>query len=212
MDARQQSLQELQQIKKMMERSSKFSSLSGLSGIAAGVCALVGIWLVVQTIAKWKQDHLKNIYAPEDELAKQLLVIAIVTFMAAAIFSFIFIFLRCKKLGIPVLGRSARRVIINIAIPLFAGALFIFRLSTLGTYELIAPACLIFYGIALVNASKYTLDEIRYMGLTELVIGIINLWILGYGLIFWGIGFGLVHIIYGVIIWWKYERNQTETL
>ncbi len=212
MDARQQSLQELQQIKKMMERSTKFSSISGLSSIAAGVCALAGIWSVVQAVAKWKQDHIQNINATKDELATQLLLIAVVTFVAAAITSFIFIYLRCKKLGIPVLGRSARRVIINIAIPLLVGGLFVFRLATSEAYELIAPACLIFYGLALVNASKYTLNEIRYLGLTELIIGIINLWILGYGLIFWGIGFGLIHIIYGVIIWWKYEQNETKKL
>ena len=207
MDAQKQSLDELQQIKKMMERSTKFSSVSGFSVIAAGTCALAGIWFVVQAIAKWKQNHLGNLDASKDDLATQLLLIAVATFAAAAISSFVFIYLRCKKLGIPVLGRSARRVLINIIIPLFVGSLFVFRLATSGTYELIPPACLIFYGLALVNASKYTLDEIRYLGFTELVIGIINLWILGYGLIFWGIGFGLVHIIYGIIIWWKYEKN-----
>ena len=207
MNEQDQPLQELRQIKKMMERSTKFSSLSGLSGIAAGTCALVGIWFVVQAIAKWKQNHIGNLNADRDELATQLLLIAIATFAAAAVTSFIFIYRRCKKLGIPVLGMSSGRVIINVAIPLFVGSLFVFRLATSGTYELIAPACLIFYGLALVNASKYTLDEIRYLGFTELVIGIINLWILGYGLIFWGIGFGLAHIIYGIIIWWKYEKN-----
>ena len=210
MNAQNESLQELQHIKKMMERSTKFSSVSGLSCIAAGICALAGIWFVVRSIAEWKQNHLGNLGAPKDDLATQLLLIAFATFIAAAISSFIFIYLRCKKLDIPVLGISARRVIINIAIPLFAGSLLIFRLSTSGTYELIAPACLIFYGLALVNASKYTLNEIRYLGFTEIVIGIINLWILGYGLIFWGIGFGLIHIIYGIIIWWKYEKNGTH--
>ena len=210
MNTREQSLEELQQIKKMMERSTKFSSVSGFSCIAAGICALAGIWFVVQAIAKWKQNHLANLDASKDDLATQLLLIAVATFAAAAISSFVFIYLRCKKLNIPVLGRSARRVLINIIIPLFVGSLFVFRLATSGAYELIAPACLIFYGLALVNASKYTLDEIRYLGFTELVIGIINLWILGYGLIFWGIGFGLVHIIYGIIIWWKYEKNGTH--
>lgn len=210
MNAQNESLQELQHIKKMMEQSTKFSSVSGLSCIAAGICALAGIWFVVKKIAEWKQLHVVNLDAPKDDLATQLLLIAVATFIAAAISSFIFIYLRCKKLGIPVLGMSARRVLINIAIPLFAGSLFILRLATSGAFELIAPACLIFYGLALVNASKYTLDEIRYLGFTEIIIGIINLWILGYGLIFWGIGFGLMHIIYGIIIWWKYEKNGTN--
>ena len=210
MNAENESLQELQHIKRMMERSTKFSSLSGFSGIAAGICALVGIWFVASRISGWKHNHIGNSDAHQDDLAIHLLFIAVATFIAAVISAFIFIYLRCKKLDIPVLGMSARRVIINIAIPLFAGSLFIFRLATSGAYELIPPACLIFYGLALVNASKYTLNEIRYLGFTEIIIGIINLWILGYGLIFWGLGFGLIHIIYGVIIWWKYEKNYSE--
>jgi hypothetical protein len=212
MNAQNESLQELQHIKKMMERSSRFSSLSGFSGIAAGTCALAGIWLVIRAISGWKQNHIGNSDASLDDLANQLLLIAVATFIAAVISAFIFIYLRCKKLGIPVLGMSARRVIINIAIPLLAGSLFVFRLATSGAYQLIPPACLIFYGLALVNASKYTLNEVRYLGFTELLIGIINLWILGYGLIFWGLGFGLIHIIYGVIFWWKYEKKGAEKL
>ncbi|MEP6926862.1 MAG: hypothetical protein ABI834_04460 [Ginsengibacter sp.] len=212
MNAENEPLLELQHIKKMMERSTKFSSLSGLSSIAAGICGLAGIWFVVKAIAGWKQNHIGNINAPRDELATQLLFIAVATFIAALISSFIFIYLRCKKLSIPVLGMSARRVIINIAIPLFAGSLFIFRLRTSGAYILIPPACLIFYGLALVNASKYTLNEVRYLGFTEIIIGVINLWILGYGLIFWGIGFGLTHIIYGIIIWYRYEKKASGNL
>jgi hypothetical protein len=210
MDAQNESLQELQHIKRMMERSTRFSSLSGISGIAAGICALAGIWLAVREISEWKQNHLENLDAPKDDLANRLLIIATATFIAAAISSFIFVYRRCQKLNIPVLGISARRVIINIAIPLVVGSLFIFRLSASGAFFLIPPACLIFYGLALINASKYTLDEIRYLGFTEIIIGIINLWVLEYGLIFWGIGFGLAHIIYGIIIWWKYEKNGTE--
>ena len=210
MNAKNESLQELQHIKKMMERSTKFSSLSGLSGVAAGTCALVGVWFAVRSIADWKSSHVNNPEAPMEELATQLLLIAVATFIAAVISAFIFIYLRCKKLDIPVLGMSARRVIINIAIPLFMGSLFVFRLATTGAYNLIPPACLIFYGLGLVNASKYTLNVVRYLGFTQLIIGVINLLVLGYGLIFWGVGFGLIHIIYGVIIWWKYEKNGSE--
>lgn len=210
MNAKNESLQELRHIKTMMERSTKFSSLSGLSGIAAGTCALAGVWFAVNSIADWKNSHINNPEAPVGELVSRLLLIAVATFSAAAISAFIFIYFRCKKLGIPVLGMSARRVIINIAIPLFMGSLFVLRLATSGAYELIPPACLIFYGLALVNASKYTLNVVRYLGFAQLIIGIINLWVPGYGLIFWGIGFGLIHIIYGVVIWWNYETNGSE--
>lgn len=208
MNAQHEPLQELQHIKKMMERSTKFSSLSGFSGIAAGICALTGIWFAVQAIAAWRHGTAGNTPASREDLITRLMFIAIATFMAALICSFVFIYVRCRKLGISVFGMSARRVMTSVAIPLFLGSLFIFRLVTSEVYILIPPACLIFYGLALVNASKYTLPEVRYLGFTELFIGIINLWILGYGLIFWGLGFGLIHIIYGIIFWLKYEKKD----
>jgi hypothetical protein len=75
-----------------------------------------------------------------------------------------------------------------------------------GIFSLIAPGCLIFYGLALVNASKYTLKEVRYLGYGQMILGIINLWFIGYGIFFWAIGFGVLHILYGTMMWWKYEK------
>jgi hypothetical protein len=100
---------------------------------------------------------------------------------------------------------------INVIIPLAVGGIFLLRSMQLGQYELIAPGCLIFYGLALINASKYTLGEIRYLGYCELLLGLINLWMIGYGLYFWAAGFGLLHITYGIIMWNKYERVNTIT-
>ena len=77
----------------------------------------------------------------------------------------------------------------------------------------IGPACLVFYGLALINVSKYTVRDVRYLGLTEIALGLINLFffdIVGYSLIFWALGFGVCHIIYGLLMWWKYERNPAE--
>ena len=102
---------------------------------------------------------------------------------------------------------TVRRLMWNVMIPLVAGALFLIRMIQLEQYELIAPGCLIFYGLALINASKYTLGEIRYLGFGQLALGILNLWMIGYGLHFWVIGFGLLHIIYGSMMWWRYERG-----
>src|SRR5688500_6884094 len=91
--------------------------------------------------------------------------------------------------------------------PLVAGRLFLYRMIQLHQYELVAPGCLIFYGLALVNAAKYTLGEVRYLGYGQLFLGIISCWATGYGLYFWAAGFGVLHIVYGIIMWYKYERN-----
>jgi hypothetical protein len=209
MDAKQQSLQELQQIKQMMERSSKFISLSGLSGIAAGICALVGAWVASRKINYWVKGDYNSVNITNESrvtLQNDILLIALLTFGAALITAFLFTYMRSKKAGLPIWGTTTYRLFWNLVIPLLAGGLFLIRCMQLGQYELIAPGCLIFYGLALINASKYTLGEVRYLGYGQIILGIINLWMISYGLYFWAAGFGLLHIIYGIVMWNRYER------
>lgn len=202
MNEQQQSLQELHHIKQMMERSSRFISLSGLSGISAGLLALTGAWFALKKISIYA--HEKSI--TYETLVTQLVFIAGAVLVTAFIAAFIFTSIRSKKDGVSIWGTTTYRLLGNLAVPLVAGAFFELRILQMNHIFLIAPTCLLFYGLALINASKYTLGEIRYLGYCELILGIINLWVLGYGLIFWAAGFGILHIIYGIIMWWKYER------
>ncbi len=204
------SLQEIKSIRQMMEKSSRFISLSGWSGIAAGICALAGVYFVSRRINCWKfEDCLFNELNTSNgnNLEYELYWIAAFTFIAAFLSAFLFTWLRSKKTGVPVWGRIAKKLMWSVAFPIVAGALFIWRMAELGQYELIAPGCLVFYGLALVNASKYTLNEIRYLGYAEVVLGLINCWVIGYGLYFWAVGFGVLHIFYGVVMWLRYERE-----
>jgi hypothetical protein len=66
---------------------------------------------------------------------------------------------------------------------------------------------LIFYGMALLNGSKYTYHEIRALGILEVLLGLIASMNLGHGLLFWALGFGVLHIIYGVLVWYRHERK-----
>lgn len=215
MNETQQSLETLKDIKKMMERSSRFISLSGLSGISAGLCALLGAWLAAPYVFGSKDYIIDNNTAILQAAANDYTIIlntwlfwiAAGTFTAAMISAFVFTWIKSRKEGIPVWGTTAKRLLVNVSIPLIAGAVFLFKLIHYGTFGLIAPGCLIFYGLALINASKYTLNEIRYLGYLQILLGIINLWSVGYGLYFWAAGFGVLHIIYGAFMWWKYERN-----
>ena len=209
MTDQQQSLDELQHIKRMMERSSRFISLSGFSGIAAGFCALVGAWFAHKKLICWANGDCTIdglIDRGGINLLNDLLWIATLTFLSAFILAFFFTWLRSKKNNIPMWGFATIRLFWNTAIPFTVGAIFIIRLMQLGEFQLVAPGCLIFYGLSLVNASKYTLGEIRYLGFGQLALGIMNLWYIGYGLYFWTMGFGILHIIYGTWMWYKYER------
>ncbi|HLY68615.1 MAG TPA: hypothetical protein VKR53_02730 [Puia sp.] len=212
MYSKEESLETLQDIKNMMERSSRFISLSGLSGIAAGICALAGAWVAQIHIEQYKSAMISGKSSndifnfSQMGLLQELIITAAITFVAAFVFAFVFTYVRSKKTGIPLWGLTAKRLLINTIIPMVVGGMVILRMMQLGDYELIGSSCLVFYGLALVNASKYTFDEIRYLGYAELVLGLVSFWVIGNELYFWAAGFGVMHIIYGMVMWWKYER------
>ena len=232
MTEHQQTLDTLKDIRNIMDRSSRFISLSGWSGVAAGICALTGAIFAYPVVhstqfARYEQQH--GIFRKDpielmdvsqtrpivesygDAFAgivsSPLFRIAICTFAAAFISAFIFTYIKSKKQGIPIWGKSSIRLMVNVAIPLATGGIFVYRMVELGLFGMVAPACLVFYGLALLNASKYTFREIRYLGVAQLILGIINCWNIGYGLYFWAAGFGVLHIIYGMVMWFKYEKN-----
>lgn len=207
-------LNTLNDIKTMMERSSRFISLSGWSGISAGICALTGAWFAHRVIGFHNGGMRKSDVISDDRpftvwryMGNTLFTIALFTFIAAFVLAFFFTYLRSRKNNIPIWGATARRLMINVSIPMLAGGIYIIKLIENGTYGLIAPGCLIFYGLALVNASKYTLDEVRYLGYGQIILGVINCWAIGYGLYFWAAGFGILHIVYGILMWRKYEKQ-----
>ncbi|MFT3703832.1 MAG: hypothetical protein QM802_15820 [Agriterribacter sp.] len=206
-------LETLKDIRQMMERSSRFISLSGLSGIAAGICALIGAWFAYDVInngSNGTHRDYSNEYADVISLKQfmgyKLFSIAVYTLIAAFALALIFTWIKSNKNKVPIWGSSSKRLMWSVAFPLVAGGIFLLRMIQLGYFGLIAPGCLIFYGIALVNAGKYTLGEVKYLGYSQVILGIISCWFLGYGLYFWTIGFGVLHIIYGALMWWKYER------
>jgi hypothetical protein len=209
MEEKNTHLDTLQDIRQMMERSSRFISLSGLSGIGAGICALGGAYYTWQLVIEEKAKGLNYrqlAFEAGSEVQNSLLLIGGFTFLAALIVAFTFTYIRSIKTGTAVWGSTARRLLWNTAIPLIVGGVVTIRFVEWGYGGLVAPTCLLFYGLALINGSKYTVSEIRWLGFSELALGIINLWLIGYGLIFWAIGFGILHILYGAIMWWKYER------
>ncbi|HMF73610.1 MAG TPA: hypothetical protein VK616_19150, partial [Flavitalea sp.] len=153
-----QQLEALQDIKKMMERSSRFISLSGFSGISAGLCAFVGAWLGWKEIQNFKQGT--GNYSDQRsvlELEKALITIASGVLIAALILAFLFTYRRARKNNLSVWDLTARRLMINTLVPLATGGLFIMGLMYHGATAFVGPACLVFYGLALVNGSKYTL-------------------------------------------------------
>ncbi len=204
-----QPLEALQDIRRLMQRSSRFISLSGLSGMAAGCWALAGSYLAYGLIGQYPHPYdAGNGGAAFQRLTGNLLLLAAAVLAAALLSAFYFTWRRASKNKLPVWDHTSRLLLINTLIPLVTGGLLILALLQHNDWRFVAPLCLIFYGLALVNGSKYTLSDIRYLGLMEILLGLINTQFIGYGLYFWAFGFGVLHIVYGFIMWWKYERSE----
>jgi hypothetical protein len=208
MDAPHSSLEALQDIKKIMERSSRFISLSGLSGVSAGVCALAGAYFAHRWIDQYydQRQALGFVQADSDNLRVRLVLLALVVLAAALLSSFYFTWKKARKNKLPIWDHTSKKLLVNLAIPLAAGGCFVSGLFYHNDWRFVAPACLVFYGLALVNASKYTLRDIRFLGLLEIGLGIVNMYFADLGIYFWAVGFGVLHIVYGWIMWSKYDR------
>ena len=207
MTEQKEHLQALTDIRSMMERSSRCISLSGLSGVFAGIFALVGAYLAYTKLQSF-YGYSRGM-SGEDvvEVTVYFITIASSVLITSLLVGTLLTIRNSKRKGISVWDNSAKRLLINLGIPLVAGGLFCLVLLYHGIIGLVAPATLIFYGLALLNASKYTFNDIRYLGILEIILGLAASLFIGYGLFFWAFGFGVLHIVYGAVMYFKYERK-----
>lgn len=192
-------LKDIQDIKKMMDKSSQFLSLSGLAGVLAGIYALAGAYIVNSLVMSSYRDDAASVITIISIAASVLLLSVLTAFFLTA--------RKAKKHGDTMWSSTTRRMAINFLIPLFTGGIFALLLLRLHYYGLIAPVTLLFYGMACVNASKYTVRDVRYLGITIILLGLLATYYIGYGLLFWALGFGVCHIIYGSVMYYKYDRK-----
>lgn len=197
---------DLSHIRSMMERSSRFISLSGLSGVFAGLTALAGavyVYFVFKREGISYFDGQRNFFVPE--LVRELFIIGLVVLVLAVLAGYFFTARKSKANNLKIWDATTKRLLANFAIPLVTGGVFCLALLYHNLFVFVAPATLIFYGLALVNASKYTLTDVQNLGYFEIILGLISLFFLGWGLVFWAIGFGVLHIVYGLIMHKKYK-------
>jgi hypothetical protein len=199
-----QQIEDLKVIREIMEKSTKFLSLSGLSGIAAGVIAIIGAafaWFYLL-----REPSLTN-YNRMQEIGI-LLGDAVIILLLAVAFGVFFSYRKARKNGEKLFNKITYRILYNLAVPLITGGIFCLIFLLRGYVEVAICGTLIFYGLALVNVSKYTFDEIHYLGLTEIILGLIATLFMRYGILFWTLGFGVCHILYGLIMYIKYDLKK----
>lgn len=200
-------LKDISEIKDIMSKSTRFMSLSGLSGILAGIYALAGAFIANMLLAGYDGNYMAN----ENMLPIGILeIILVVVGLVVALLSFITGYILTKrtakrndeKIWTPL----SKQLLLHFLIPMIAGGLFILLLINKGYYGLVAPLTLVFYGLALVSASKYTLGLIKYLGLIEILLGLLAFYFFGNGLLFWALGFGVLHVVYGAFMHFKLDK------
>ena len=212
MDKQQEQLEALREIRSLMERSSRFLSLSGLTGVIAGIAALAAVaaaylYLGLSPFATGYYQSATGANGEPDPafytfLFADSILVLIIALLAAGMLSV----KRAKQQGQPVWDATVKRLLANLAIPLVTGGIYCLILLYHGQIAFLAPATLLFYGLALINASKYTLHDIRFLGIMEIITGLAAAVVIDYGLLLWAFGFGVLHIVYGITLYLKYEK------
>ena len=198
---------DLASIRTMMERSAKFLSLSGLSGVLAGIYALAGATAAYYIVHYPISPLRYRIYSiNEGDTIYKLILVALLVLVASISTGLWLSHKKARKAGTTLWSQTSQKLVVNLSIPLVSGGIFILIMLYTGHFGLAAPACLIFYGLALINASVNTFDEVRYLGFSEIILGLISAIYPGYGLIFWALGFGVLHIVYGAIMYNRYDK------
>jgi hypothetical protein len=210
MEINSKSVEDLKTIRKLMEESTRFLSLSGLSGVFAGIFAIAGAlaayFFILNNGSIHYDEYFMSLSAKETLVLRwQLVADAAIVLALSVLSAFYFSIKKAKRQGKSFWTPVSRRLLINLLIPLTTGGFFVFILLVQNHVQLIVPGMLIFYGLALVSAGKFTYDEVFYLGLFEIFTGLISSFFPGLGLFFWIFGFGILHIIYGVVMYRKYE-------
>jgi hypothetical protein len=214
MNTPKEQLDAIKDMRNMMERSSRFLSLSGLSGVAIGIIALIGaaalyIQFDLPLLNSGFEYKLASIQATLDDKNFLFLIAdALIVLLVAVIAGILMSINQSKKLQLPSWDLTAKRLLINLFIPLAAGGVLCLIMMTKGELGYLIPVTLIFYGLSLVNASKYSFDEIRTLGVLQTVLGLIAAWLPDYALLLWATGFGILHIGYGLLIHTKHQNGN----
>ena len=197
-------IQDIAEIRSMMERSSKFLSLSGWAGIMAGIYALAGTYIAWRLFGFNPKEVVYTGVSSAQLLQVILLAVVVLVFaIGTAVYD------AFRKAGIrkeKAWNATSKRLLGNMAVPLITGGIFVLIVAGKGLTGLVIPLTLLFYGLALYSAGRFTYNEVRVLGLAEILLGLISSLFIQYSLIIWAAGFGLAHIIYGLYMFYRYER------
>jgi hypothetical protein len=210
MNQSDQHLEDIKVIKKIMEESSRFLSLSGISGIIAGLLAIAGAVvakLIITGTSPAEEWYSVPLTAdPAGSRSVFLLfadmAVVLVLSLAASVF---FSSRKARESGHNAWTPVTRRMLTSLLIPLFTGGLFIIITLSRVPANVTVASTLIFYGLAVISAGKFTFGEIHWLGVLEVATGLVCLLLPEWSIFIWAVGFGVIHIFYGLFMHLRYK-------
>lgn len=200
-------LKEIGSIRSLMEKSSKFMSISGISGILIGTYALVGAVLGYITVYGFNSEFgYRDYYVTDNAIIYKLILIASIVLLLSITTGVWMAKQKAKRVGQSIWNPASKSLFAAMAIPLCTGGVLSLLLVWRGEFGMIASSMLIFYGLSLNAASNFTFKELRWLGILDIILGLLALCLPGYGIWFWALGFGILHIVYGLIVHQRYEK------
>lgn len=197
-------LKDISEIKNLMNKSSRFISLNGVSGIMAGIYALIGAGYTYWLVNNYSYGRLFL----DGWVFRTVLLVLFLVLVASVGTAILLTTRKAKKNNAKIWDVTTRRLLTSFIVPLVAGGVYVIIILSQGRYGQTGGLMLLFYGLALVNASKYTYGDIKYLGYIEIILGLLASYFVGYGFWFWVLGFGILHIVYGTLMYFKYDRKK----
>ena len=175
---------DLRFIRSAMERASAFTSISGWGQFAIGITALI---VVPIARAQTNADRWVTLWLGEAAVA-----MAIGVWSAAV---------KSRRLGVPLFGTTGQRFMLAFATPAAAGIALTAALVQAQALALLPGMWLLLYGAAVAGGGAFSVRIVPVMGAAFMAVGAAALFTpAAWGDLWLGLGFGLVHVVFGIII------------
>jgi len=175
-------------IRDAMERASSFTAVPGWGGVVMGLAGLAAA-----------------VIAPAQSSRLAWLLTWLATAAVAVAVGLLGVLFKARNDGVPVLSRPARQFALGFVPAIFVAALLTIVLYRSGLDALLPGMWLSLYGTAVIAGGTFSIRIVPLMGILFLFLGAIALFTAPpVPAMCLGLGFGGLHVVFGVLIARKY--------
>jgi len=174
----------LRYIREAMERATAFTSIPGWGGVVVGLTAVAAA-VIAHQAPNWRQ----------------WLWTWLIEASVAAVIAGVTMVVKGRRANVSFTGAPARRFFVSYFAPIVAGAALTLVIWRIGAFEALPAVWLLCYGASFVSSGAYSIRVVPVMGVCFMLLGIAAgfvPFVVGNALM--GVGFGGLHIIFGLII------------